>query len=115
MTTDELLDQQDTFVERLRDGLDHIAHANPVSEPGVFDPDLWVIANDDNPQPSRTATTQALRAAAAVIAVVGGLLAPCLTMRDSSPAMSNQPAQPPITTNETAPPETAPTTDTRKR
>lgn len=107
MKTDELLDHPDSFEQRLRDGLDHIAHAHPLSDPGRFDPDLLAIASDGNPRPGRTAG-RAVGAAAAVIVLVGGLAV--LTTRDSAPAGSSQPTHPPITTDGTVPPETAPTT-----
>lgn len=39
MKTDDLLDRPDSFEARLRTGLDHIAGADPVAAPGLFDPD----------------------------------------------------------------------------
>jgi hypothetical protein len=91
MKFDDLLDQPDTFEARLRTGLDHIAHADPISVPGLFDPDVITVTIDDlHP---RRSPVRALAAAAAVVAVIGGLTA--IAARDRSPAASNQPAPSP--------------------
>jgi hypothetical protein len=104
VTTDEILDQPDTFEQRLRTGLKHLAHSRAVSEPDGFNPDLLSVFSGDSPQPRRTAG-RGVAAAAAVIAVVGGLAV--LASRDASPASSNQPA----TSEGSVPPETVPTSD----
>jgi hypothetical protein len=91
MKFDDLLDQPDAFEARLRTGVEHIAHADPISDPGPFDPDAMTVTFNDPPE--RRSPTRALAAAAAVVAAVGGLTV--LATRDQSPAASNQPTQSP--------------------
>ena len=104
MTTDELLDHADTFEQRLRVGLDHIAQSKPGPEPHVFDPDLVSVSSSDGARPRHTAG-RAVGVAAAAVAVVGGLAV--LATRDTSPASSDEPAL----SDAAAPPQTDPTTD----
>lgn len=76
----------DTLESRLASGLDRIATATPVREPGSFDPDNVPIAVDDGHRPRRTGVL--LVAAAAVLAAtVTGLVA--IANRTGDPAASD--------------------------
>lgn len=89
MKTDDLIDHSGAFEQRLRDGLDHIAHADPVSGPGLFEPDVLRI---DRSGASSTGRWLAGAAAAAVVAIgVGGLL-----MVDRDASTPNTPADQPV-------------------
>jgi len=95
MKTDDLLDRSGSFEQRLRDGLNNLAHADPVSEPGRFDPDVLRI---DRPSVSGSGRWMVGAAAAAVVAIgVGGLL---VVDRDAS--APNAPADQPVTGPDTS-------------
>lgn len=90
MRTEDLLDHPDSFERRLRDGLDHIAHARPVADPGRFDPEADTVSVDRH-NDARPGRWLAGAAAAAVVALgVVGLVA--LDRNDES---SNAPADQP--------------------
>jgi hypothetical protein len=69
---DELLDHADSFANRLRYGLDHIAQAEPVSDPGRFDPDVMQIGRRSDTRSGHWFVGAA--AAAVVVLGVGGLV-----------------------------------------
>jgi hypothetical protein len=102
MNTHDVLDHPDTFEARLRSGLDHLAHADPIGDPGEFDSDAMLLAAEP-PQPS-SRLVPVLAAAAAVAAVtVGGLVV--IASRDTSPVASDQPTRPAVVPDpQSAPP-----------
>lgn len=90
MRTEDLLNHPDSFERRLRDGLDHIAHARPVADPGRFDPeaDTLSVERHVDARPGRW-----LAGAAAAAVVVFGVVG--LVALDRNGESSNAPADQP--------------------
>ncbi len=66
-------DAQAWMQARLSEGIDRIARATPVSDPGPFDPNLRPTAGNHATRPSPRILGAALAAAAAMVAVVVGM------------------------------------------
>lgn len=91
MKTDDLLDRSDSFEVRLRAGLDHIAEADPVADPGLFDPDVMPLATPERHGRDRRLAPVLVAASVAAL-TIGGLAV--IATRDSAPAATDQPSPP---------------------
>lgn len=100
MKTNDLLDHPESFEKRLGVGLEHIAHAVPVTGSGRFDPDLMLAEVPGDPRSGRWLVGAA--AAAVVVLGVGGLA--IVNGEEAEPAPAQQPASIP---NESAKPAPA--------
>lgn len=87
MKTSDLLEHPDSFEQRLRVGLEHIAEAGSVSGPGRFDPDVMPIDRPSDPRSSRWLVGVA--AAAVVVLGVGGLIV--ANRQEADPSPTQQP------------------------
>jgi hypothetical protein len=88
MKSDTVLDHPDSFEARLRSGLDRVSAADPIREPGRFDPDMMRLAVDD-PQPRRPLVPMLAAAAAIVAVTVAGLT--LFASRGAAPTVADQP------------------------